>query len=263
MNTLVAPIPKTHSVMYALRLFATESRYALLQVWRQPSFTIPTLLFPLAFYALFGLLLPSKTGNAAPAQYLLATYGAFGVIGPALFGFGVGMAMEREMGWLSLKRASPMPMSAYFFAKLVSSMAFGAAVVLALSALAASAGGVQLDAWRWPLLWVLLIVGSVPFCAMGLWIGSLVDAKASVAVVNLIYLPMSVFSGLWFPIGAFPEFLQKMALFLPAFHLGDLALTVVGVRQANVGLSLAVLMGYTVLFLALALMAQRRQSRSR
>lgn len=263
MNAVVSEPLNQQSKQSAFRLFATESRYALLQVWRQPEFAIPTLLFPLAFYALFGLLLPTKAGGAAPAQYLLATYGAFGVIGPALFGFGVGMAMEREMGWLSLKRASPMPMAAYFFSKVLSAMVFGAAVVLALSALAAFAGGVQMDAWRWPVLWALLVFGSAPFCALGLWIGSIVDAKASVAVVNLIYLPMSVFSGLWFPIGAFPEFLQKLALFLPAFHLGDLALTVVGIGKANVVLSLSMLVGSTALFLGLALFAQRRQSRSR
>ena len=77
-----------------LRLQAIETGHSLLQVWRLPAFSVPTLLFPLMFYALFGLLLPSKTGNAAPAHYLLATYGAFAVIGPALFGFGVGSSVR-------------------------------------------------------------------------------------------------------------------------------------------------------------------------
>ena len=241
-----------------LRLYAIEAGHALLQVWRLPAFSVPTLLFPLVFYALLGLLLPSKTGNAAPAHYLLATYGAFAVIGPALFGFGVGMAMEQDMGWLRLKRVAPMPMSAYFLGKVLSSMVFALAVVLALSALAATAGGVSMDFWRWPLLWAVLVLGALPFCALGLWIGSLAKAKASVAIVNLVYLPMSVLSGLWFPIQLFPDWMQTAALALPAFHLGELALTVVGLRQANVLLSLGALVGFGLLFLALALRAQRR-----
>lgn len=243
------------------RLQAIETGHALLQVWRLPAFSVPTLLFPLMFYALFGLLLPSKTGNAAPALYLLATYGAFAVIGPALFGFGVGLALDEEMGWLRLKRVSPMPMAVHFIARVLTSMVFALAVVLALSALAAVAGGVRLEAGRWLLLWATMTLGALPFCAMGLLIGSLVPARGAVAVVNLVYLPMSVLSGLWFPITMFPEVMQRFALVLPAFHLGDLALTIVGLRQANVPLALAVLLGSGVLFLMLALAVQRRRAR--
>lgn len=244
-----------------LRLQAIETGHSLLQVWRLPAFSVPTLLFPLMFYALFGLLLPSNTGNAAPAHYLLATYGAFAVIGPALFGFGVGLALDEEMGWLRLKRVSPMPMAVHFIARVLTSMVFALAVVLALSALAALAGGVRLEAGRWLLLWATLTLGALPFCAMGLLIGSLVPARGAVAVVNLVYLPMSVLSGLWFPITMFPEVMQRFALVLPAFHLGDLALTIVGLRQANVPLALAVLLGSGVLFLVLALAVQRRRAR--
>lgn len=244
-----------------LRLQAIETGHALLQVWRLPAFSVPTLLFPLMFYALFGLLLPAKTGNAAPAHYLLATYGAFAVIGPALFGFGVGLALDEEMGWLRLKRVSPLPMAVHFIARVLTSMVFALAVVLALSALAVIAGDVRLDAWRWPLLWATLTLGALPFCAMGLLIGSLVPARGAVAVVNLVYLPMSVLSGLWFPITMFPEPLQQFALFLPAFHLGDLALTIVGLREANVPLALGMLVGSGLLCLALALAVQRRRAR--
>jgi ABC-2 type transport system permease protein len=243
------------------RLQAIETGHSLLQVWRLPAFSVPTLLFPLMFYALFGLLLPSQTGNAAPAHYLLATYGAFAVIGPALFGFGVGLALDEEMGWLRLKRVSPMPMAVHFIARVLTSMVFALAVVLALSGLAALAGGVRLEAERWLLLWATLTLGALPFCSMGLLIGSLVPARGAVAVVNLVYLPMSVLSGLWFPITMFPEVMQRFALVLPAFHLGDLALTIVGLRQANVPLALAVLLGSGVLFLVLALAVQRRRAR--
>jgi len=244
-----------------LRLQAVETGHALLQVWRVPAFSVPTLLFPLMFYALFGLLLPSKTGHAAPAHYLLATYGAFAVIGPALFGFGVGLALDEEMGWLRLKRVSPMPMAVHFIARVLTSMVFAIAVVLALSAMAAALGDVRLEAGRWLLLWCTLTLGALPFCAMGLLIGSLVPARGAVAVVNLIYLPMSVLSGLWFPITMFPEVMQRFALFLPAFHLGDLALTIVGLREANVPLAIAMLVGSGVLFLMLALAVQRRRAR--
>ncbi|MGL6290012.1 MAG: ABC transporter permease [Silanimonas sp.] len=249
----------TFDLRHLLRMQAIETGHALLQVWRLPAFSIPTLAFPLLFYATFGLLLPSETGNDAPAHYLLATYGAFAVIGPALFGFGVGMAIDEDMGWLRLKRVSPMPMGVHFVGRVLTSMVFALAVVLALSALAAFVGKVRLSAAQWLLLWSALTLGALPFCAMGLWVGSLVKARAAVAVVNLIYLPMAVLSGLWFPIMLFPEPLQRFALVLPAYHLGELALTIVGIRDANVAASVVVLMGFGALFLALALRAQRQR----
>lgn len=255
MNTAVLRLPPRR----LLRLQALETRNALLEVWRQPSFAVPTLLFPLLFYVLFGLLLPSRTGSAAPAHYLLATYGAFAVIGPALFGFGVGMAMDEERGWLRLRRVSPMPMAVYFLARIATGMVFALAVVLLLSALAALAGGVRLEPWRWALLWATLVLGTLPFSALGLLVGSLVPARSAVAVVNLIYLPLSLLSGLWVPILFFPEGLQRFALALPAYHLGDLALAIVGIGEANVPLSLTVLAGSGLLFLGLALAVQRRR----
>lgn len=243
------------------RIYASEVRLAILQLLRMPGFAVPTVLFPLAFYGLFGLMLP-KASSGEAARYLLASYGAFGVIGPALFGFGVGMAMERQMGWLALKQVSPMPMGAYFAGKLAGAVAFAAVVVLGLSLMAAFLGGVVLSLGQWAMLGLVLMLGTLPFCAMGLWIASLVEARASVAVVNLLYLPMSVFSGLWFPIRLFPELLQQFALVLPGYHLGELSLGVVGARTPNVALSIAVLAAYTALFLLLALRADRRRAAS-
>lgn len=247
----------TIGIPHLLRMQAIETGHALLQAWRLPAYTIPMLAFPILFYAIFGLMLPSETGNAAPAHYLLATYGAFGVIGPALFGFGVGMAIDEDMGWLRLKRVSPMPMAVHFIGRVLTCMGFALAVVLALSVLAAFVGGVRLSITQWLLLWTALTLGVLPFCAMGLWIGSLVKARAAVAIVNLIFLPMMVLSGLWFPITLFPEPLQHFAIVLPAYHLGELALSIVGIGDADVMASIVALLGFGLLFLALGLRAQR------
>lgn len=210
-----------------------EAWYELLRVLRTPAFVLPTLLFPVVFYATFALLIPGKWGAIDKATYLLATYGAFGVIGPSLFGFGVGLAIERQQGWLETKRVSPMPASAYFLAKIAMSLAFALAVVLLLSLVAIGFGGVRLAPGRWALLVATLMLGTLPFCAIGLWIGTLVKGQAAVAVVNLVYLPMALLSGLWMPLSVFPALVQKIAVAWPAWHLGQLALGVVGQGPAT------------------------------
>src|SRR5688500_3022950 len=96
--------------MTMTRVYALEAKYELLKVARMPGFAIPSIAFPVMFYSLFGLVFGGRgLGGINMATYLVATYGAFGVIGAALFGFGVGVAVERGQGWLVLKRASPMP----------------------------------------------------------------------------------------------------------------------------------------------------------
>ncbi len=66
------------------------------------------------FYVLFGIVLGNAHDRKDNATYLLATMACYGVMAVALFSFGVGIAMERGQGWLQVKRASPMPLSAYF-----------------------------------------------------------------------------------------------------------------------------------------------------
>ncbi len=241
-----------------LRLYALEAYYELLRTLRTPSFVVPALVFPVVFYVLFALVLPGQWGNYQKTAYMLTTYGVFGVIGPALFGFGVGMAMERQQGWLELKRVSPMPTMAYFVAKISMSMVFALAIVVLLSIAAIGFGGVVIDVQTWLLLVAVLLLGTLPFCALGLWIGSMVKGQAAVAVVNLVYLPMSVLSGLWMPLFAFPHLLQKLAVLWPSWHLAQMALGIVGqVQHVRYAMHAGVLLATTALFLALATLRLR------
>lgn len=254
-----ASLPAARPATSLLRIQALESWYELLAVLRQPAFALPTLLFPVVFYLLFAVVLPGKWGGLERAAYLLATYGVFGVVGPALFGFGVGLAIEREKGWLELKRVSPMPTLVYFLAKISMSLVVGFVVVCLLTLAAVFAGGVRMAPGTWGLLVATLMLGTLPFCTMGLWLGTLVRGQGAVAVVNLVYLPMSVLSGLWIPIFAFPAILQKLAVVWPAWHLGRMALGVVGQAQdVNYALHSAVLLATTAVFLGLAAMRLRR-----
>lgn len=249
----------TFSAPSAWRIHALEAWYELLGVLRTPAFAIPSLAFPVVFYVLFAILLPGKWGDYEKSAYLLATYGAFGVIGPALFGFGVGLAIERERGLLELKRVSPMPAFAYFLAKIAMSLVFGLAVVCLLSIAAIGFGGVRIEPLVWLKLVSVLLLGTAPFCALGLLIGTLVKGQAAVAIVNLIYLPMSVLSGLWMPIFVFPTLVQKLAVIWPAYHLAQMALGVIGqVQGVNYLLHAAVLVATTVLLLVVAAYRLRR-----
>ncbi len=224
-----------------------------------PAYAVPTLAFPLMFYVIFGLTFGDQSaGPVSVSTYMLATYGAFGVIGVALFGFGVGVSTERGQGWMRLKRASPMPLAAHFSAKIVMALLFGLIVVLGLFVLGFFVGEVRLPLTTWLSLLGVLLIGVLPFCALGLAIGYLVGPNAAPAVVNLIYLPMVFASGLWIPIYQLPGFLQAAAPYLPPYHYAQLALGVIGVERGEAWAHIAALAGFTAVFSLLAAWAYWR-----
>jgi ABC-2 type transport system permease protein len=139
-------------------------------------------------------------------------------------------------------------------------MLFAAVIFAILAILATTLGGVRLPASAWPQLLLVDVLGVLPFCAIGLLVGTLVSGQAAPAVINLIYLPMSFLSGLWMPLTILPGVVREIAPLWPAFHLGQLALGAVGEPAVGSVLGhIAALAAVTTLFLFLA---WRRLSRS-
>ena len=235
----------------SLHSYLLEAKFEFLRVLRTPAFAFPTLLFPPMFYLLFGVLL--NRGNANAAHYLFATYSVFGVMAPSLFGFGVGVAIERERGWLSLKRVAPMPPGAYLLAKMAMAALFALIIYIVLAAMAATLGGVRLAGGQWLLLGIIATTGVLPFCALGLMIGSRANASGAPALVNLIYLPMAFLSGLWMPLNLLPDFIGRVAPLWPAYHLAQLALATIGRGDGSDSLPhVAALLGFTAICFAIA-----------
>lgn len=212
-----------------ISIYLKEVKYEFLKSLRLPMYSVSTIVFPVMFYILFGLIMGRQMiGGVGTTTYLIAAYGTFGVMGASLFGTAAGLASERGFGWLQMKKATPMPPFAYFLAKIVMSMIFSAADVLLLMMLGVIFGGVHLSAMVAINLLLTLVAGSLPFCAMGLAIGYFAGPTSAPALINVFYLPMSFCSGLWIPIMFLPKFVQRIALFLPSYHLSQLALHQVG-----------------------------------
>ncbi len=244
-----------------LRILWSESRMEFLRLLRAPGFSVPIIAFPLMFYVLFALVLGPPQASGGVARHLLAAYTAFGVMAPGLFGLGVSLAMDRDRGLLELKRALPVPAGVYLAAKLVMASLFAAIVSVLLMGLAATAGQVVLDALQWCRLFVLAVLGVLPFCSLGLLIGTLAPGQSAAAVVNMIYLPMSFMSGLLIPLSMLPHTLVRIAPLWPSYHLAQLAEGVMGgTTQSGFAVHAAALCATGIVFFALA---RRRLSRLR
>lgn len=248
-----------------LVVYGKETKYEFLKLLRAKSFSLAVIGFPLMFYILFGLANRHVVdGGVNVAKYMLGGYACFGLIGAALFGIGVGLSAELNSGWLELKRASPMPVPAYLFAKCASALAFGVIIVSVLTGVGTAFGGVTLTSLELAKMLGVTLAGAVSFASMGLLLALLMPANAAPGLVNLIYLPMSYMSGLWVPLKYMPHWLQHIAPLLPTYHLAQLMVGVYGYQQPESSLMSHwnALAGFTLVMLGLFWLVFQRKERN-
>ena len=238
-----------------LGAYLEEVRSECLRYLRAPGFILPMTLFSTVFYLMFGVLI----NHGEASRYLLASYSAFGIIGPGLFGFGVSLAIERDGGLLTLKRALPMPPGAYLLGKMVMAMIAATIVIALLLLIGVFLAHVVLSWGEMLALLLTGMLGVLPFCALGMFVGTLIKGHGAPGLLNLVYLPMAFLSGLWLPLSMLPGALQRIAPIWPSYHLNQLT-------QAAVGLNKEPLLGHVLVLVAFAagflLLAARRLRRN-
>ena len=228
-------------------ILAAQSRSEFLRLIRVPAFSVPVIVFPIMFYALFGLpFAHEKIAGINAGAYSLASFGAYAVISVALFAFGITVANDRGQKTTVLMRATPLPPLAYLGGKVVATLTFATIAV-------------GLEPLGWLVLLARLLIGVFPFITLGFAVGYLAGPNSAVAVLQLINLPMSFASGLFMPVAYLPAFAQKIAPYLPAYHYAQLAWGAMGAPVESLGTSALWLLGYTAIFLAVAVRAYYRE----
>ncbi len=237
--------------------YLSDAKFESLRLLRTPAFSIPILAMPVLFYSFFGVLL-NGGGHRPPgfADMMFVGWTVYGVMGPGLFGFGILVAVERNQGLLTFKRALPMPTGSYLAAKLMMAYVFAIVVMAILVAVALTLGHVTLNPQRLFTVAAVMSLGVIPACAIGLAIGAWAPASSAGAFANIIYLGMAFLSGLFFPLTGF---LHDIRVIWPTYHLVQLARAAAGMPTEG---SLAGHAGVlAALSAALLLMASRRLAR--
>ena len=237
--------------------YLTEAKYESLRMLRTPAFAIPFLGLPAMLLLLFGVLIFGNELRADPngAKFVFTAFSVLGMMGPGMFGFGAALAMEREQGLLKLKRALPMPQAAGLLAKMAMAMFFGVIVMITMIA-AMPLAHVPLTTTQALNVALINILGTLPFCALGMFIGAMATGKTALAFVNIAYQVMMHLSGLFYPL---PTFLRKIAPIWPTFHLQQLALAAAGApSRGTTAVHVAVLASVTI---AATMLAVRRLAR--
>lgn len=246
-----------------LPMLGRQSYAEFIKLFRVPAFSTTSIVLPTMFYAFIGLgqaKNPLGAGSSVTfGEYFLASMSLYGVANVMVLGFGISLANERGQKQDLLMQATPLPAPVYFVAKALSALLIALLALIVLGAFATLSGGVHLTIAEWlTLIWRSMLC-SIPFIGLGFALGYIAGPNSAPAVTNLIYLPTAFASGLFFPLQLLPEFLQKIAPYLPLYRGAEIVWDAIGVPPKH---SLAedwlYMAGYTVVFFFLALWAYRR-----
>ena len=176
----------------------------------------------------------------------------------AVMAGGARIAAERSVGWNRQLRITPLRTGAYFRAKVASG--YGLAIVsFGLLYGAGMTLGVRLSAVEWLELTGLLLVGLVPFAAMGVLIGHVVSVDSMGPAMGGLTALFALLGGAWGPIASGGT-LRHVVSLLPSFWLVQAGKVVLGgpAWPAKAWLVIAV---WTVALVRLAALAYRRDTR--
>jgi ABC-2 type transport system permease protein len=234
-------------------------RFEIRRASRNRRYLILSVGFPLAFYLLYtGVLQGGGTardatlidGIAWPAFFMvsMAAYGAL----VATLNWSRMVATERSNGWTRQLQAMPLDSKAYLVTKLVVSFLTTLPAVMLILGTGALLNHVALTATTWLELLLVLTIGSLPFAALGLLLGYLLDGDSVQGGTIVVMFALAILGGMWAPVQSFPAILVTIAHVLPSYHFANLgwdALAGNPIDPADV----VVLAAYTAAFGALVI----------
>lgn len=234
-------------------------RLSILETLRQPTYVVTTLLFPSMFFLFFGV---PNARDPESSALLTGSFASFGVLGVVLFQMTVGVAQERASFWNQYQRTWPLPPLIFLLARLISGLFLALLTVALVVVTAKLTTELDFQGSQWAWFFVTVILGGIPFAALGIFLGTITTPRSAVPVANLFYLPLSFAGGLWIPPNALSEKVQEFSKYLPTRSYGEIVWALVNSNPVE-GRWLASHLGYSVLFLVMAIWAYRRDEGAR
>jgi ABC-2 type transport system permease protein len=176
---------------------------------------IPVLLLVFFSYVRW---LPTETHQ--PVAFLAPGVLALAVMGTAMVNLSIATGFERGAGVLKRLGATPLGRPALLGAKISSILVVEAIQVAVLVPVALglgwrpTAGGVGVAV-------VVVVLASVAFGGIGLFLAGVLRAEVNLAAANALWLVLLLVSGMLVPLGKLPAWLESLAKLAPAAALSQ------------------------------------------
>ncbi len=194
--------------------------------WRNRRAAFFTFAFPLVFIILFGLLQKGNRYSELPGidatQFIIPGLLAYAIVSSTFSQLAILLARYRDSGVLKRMRGTPLPFFTWLSALIVSSLIVVAVTIAITFTYARFALGATLPSSTLPGFLVTAAVGSIAFSALGLSLLQVTkNPEAAPIVVNVVVLPLTFISSVWYPATGMPHWLQRVAEILPLQPLAN------------------------------------------
>jgi ABC-2 type transport system permease protein len=199
----------------------TYVRFEILRTFRNTRFFLISLVFPLVLYYLVAganrdVQDFAGTGVPFPVYYMIGMV-SWGAMAAVIAG-GARIAAERSVGWNRQLRLTPLKARTYLSSKLLS----GYALALVSIGLLYGAGlslGVRMAWDDWARMTALVLIGLVPFAAMGILLGHVLTVDSMGPAIGGITALLALLGGAWGPIGGSSGVLHDVVQLIPSYWL--------------------------------------------
>jgi ABC-2 type transport system permease protein len=226
---MFATRPRT-SVLPALPPFLAYLRLEVRRALRNRRYLVFTVVFPVLLYVLYTSVLPNTASGPIDGLpwnvYFLVSMAAYGALGAAMSQANP-IASERRQGWARQLRVTPLPSLAYVAAKVASAVLLTVPALFLVGAAGVLVNHVDLGPATWLETIAVLAIGAIPFAALGLLLGYVLDAESAQGGMVLCYFTLAILGGLFAPLEAFPPGLATIGRVLPSSHFASLGRSVV------------------------------------
>jgi ABC-2 type transport system permease protein len=230
----------------------TLSRLEIKRVLRNRRYLIFTIGLPVMLYLAFGRSHSLAYGVDFKEYYMIAM-ASIGAFSGALTGNAMRISQERKDGWIRQLRISSLPASGYVAAKIIAAMVTSVTSVALVLLLGRFYGGVHMPIWKWIVLALAIWVGAMSFAALAVAIGYRFMPDTVQPIAMFVYLGMTLFGGLWFPLTGN---LEKFAKVLPTYEITRLGTAVITQGTIPMG-RVAIILGWLAGFVVLAALSVR------
>jgi ABC-2 type transport system permease protein len=163
-----------------------------------------------------------ELGNIPYVVFFLPGILAYGIIITQFMNMCAGIAIQRDNGLLKRMRGTPLPGWAYVGGRVGSTALTSLLMTVVMLVIGYAAYDVHLRAEAVPAVLLAILLGAATFAALGMAAVSVIpNAEAAPVVANVLILPLSFISGIWYPLTGAPEWLADLAKVFPVERLAD------------------------------------------
>jgi ABC-2 type transport system permease protein len=163
-----------------------------------------------------------QLNNIPYVVFFLPGIMAYGIIITQFVNMAGGLAIQRDNGLLKRMRGTPLPGWAYVAGRVGSTALISIVMTVVMLIIGRVAFDVHLRAAAVPAVMVTVLLGAATFAALGMAAVMIIpNAEAAPVVANVLILPLSFISGIWYPLTGAPTWLVDLAKVFPVERLAS------------------------------------------